>query len=229
MSGAWRRVRRSASPFAGAPPALYWPGDSWLHRTPAGVKLLALLVGAAAIVAVNRPVVSGAALVVLAAAILGAGVPARELARQARPVLLLIVVLTAFQALIGRPVEGLVAAIRLLAVAVLALSVTLTTSSTQMVDWLERVLLRLRVRPARVFRLGLVVGLALRSLDHLGVVAQRVLDARRARGLQRSLRAFAVPTVVAAARFAHGVGEALEARGIAHPVVEPGLSDGVDG
>jgi len=226
MSGRWRRLRQAASPFDGAPPSLYWPGSSWLHRLPAGVKLLALLAGATAVVAVNRPAASVATLAVLTAVILSAGVPLGEFARRMRPILFVVVLLAAFQALIGRAEQGLAAGARLLAVAALALAVTLTTSSTQMVDWLERALLRLRMRPARVFRVGLVIGLALRSLDHLGVVVHRVLDARRARGLHRNLRAFAVPTIVAAARFAHGAGEALEARGIANPVDEPGLSDG---
>jgi biotin transport system permease protein len=214
----WRRLR--AAPTVGDTTlSLYWPGASWLHRTPAGVKLLALFVGAAVVVAVNHPAVSGSLLVAIVITVLSVGVPPRVMARQAKPLVVVIAVLTAFQALIGHPVEGLVTAMRLLAVAALALAVTLTTRPTAMVTWLERTLLRLRISPVRVFRIGLTVGLALRSLDHLGVVAHRVMDARRARGLGRSLRAFAVPTVVAAARFAHGVGEALEARGIADPVL----------
>lgn len=187
--------------------------------------MLALLVGAAVVVAINHPAVSGAVLVAVAAAVLLSGVPLRVLVRQAKPLVIVIAVLTVFQALIGRPAEGLVAAVRLLAVAALALAVTLTTRPTAMVDWLERTLRRMHIRPVRVFRIGLMVGLALRSLDHLGVVAHRVLDARRARGLGRSLRAFAVPTVVAATRFAHGVGEALDARGIADPELAPDGGD----
>lgn len=197
---------------------LYWPGGSWLHRAPAGVKLAGLLVGAAALVALDDPAVSCAVLVAAVSVTIAAGVPARVWWHHARPLVIAVGVVAAFQALIGRPVEGMVAAARLLAVAALALAVTVTTSVAAMVDWVERSLTRLRVGPARVFRVGLTIGLALRSLDHLAVVAHRVLDARRARGLQGSLRAFAVPTVVAAARFAHGVGEALEARGIAEPV-----------
>lgn len=209
---------RSVRPTVGASGlTLYWPGRSWLHRAPAGIKLLALIVGAALVVAINTPWVSVAVIVVVVVLIVRCGVPPRVLRRQAMPLVVVIVVLTVFQMLIGRPLEGLVAAARLLSVAGLALAVTLTTPATAVVAWLERLLRRLRIPPQRVFRAGLTVGVALRSLDHLGVVAQRVMDARRARGLGRSLRAFAVPTVVAAARFAHGVGEALDARGIADP------------
>ena len=216
-----RRRRKRAAPTVGdATLSLYWPGASWLHRVPAGIKLLALLVGAAAVMAVDHPAVSVALLAAVVVAVVSVGVPPRVLVRQAKPLVVVIAAVTVFQVVIGRPVEGLMAAARLLAVAALALAVTLTTRPTAMVEWLERSLLRLRVPQARVFRIGLTVGLALRSLDYLGVVAHRVMDARRARGLGRSLRAFAVPTVVAAARFAHGVGEALDARGMADAMPE---------
>ncbi|MFN8110098.1 MAG: hypothetical protein U0Y82_09695 [Thermoleophilia bacterium] len=105
--------------------------------------------------------------------------------------------------------------------AMLSLSVTLTTTQPDMIATLEGLLVRCRMRPDRVFRAGVAVGVLLRGLTHLWVVSRQVLDARRARGLHRSLRAFAVPTVVEAARFAHGVGEALTARGIAPPDKPP--------
>ena len=219
------RRRQRAPTVGGEALSLYWPGDSWLHRAPAGAKLLGLLVGATVVVAVNHLAVSGALLVTVVAAIAVAGVPVRVVWRQAKPLVVVIALLTVFQVLLGRPEEGLLAATRLLAAGALAFAVTLTTRFSAMVDWFERTLRLCRVSPARVFRVGLTVGLALRSLDHLGVVAHRVLDARRARGLGRNLRAFAVPTVVAAARFAHGVGEALDARGLADPVVSPQESD----
>lgn len=199
------------------PLTLYVPGASVLHRAPPGLKLLGLLVGSSVVVAVDRAALSAAVAVGVAAAVVACGVPVRVLARQARPFIIVAVVLALLQALIGRPEQGATAMARLVAVAMLALAVTLTTRATDLVERFEALLRRMRLRPDRVFRAGLTAGVALRSLDHLGVVAQRVMDARRARGLHRSLRAFAVPTVVGAARFAHGVGEALDARGIARP------------
>ncbi len=215
MTGPWRRRPRSHAPPS--PLSLYRPGASPFHRAPAGVKLLGLLGLSTAVVAIDAPVVSSAVLVVAAGAIVAVGVPARLAWRQARPLVAVALLILALQILLGRAQAGVDAATRLLAVAAAALLVTMTTRAEDLIESLERALRRLRVRPDRVFRLGLAVGVALRSIGHLGVVAQRVQDARRARGLQRSLRAFAVPTVVAAARFAHGVGEALEARGIADP------------
>lgn len=206
--------RRTRAPGSLLP---YWPGPSFLHRVPVGPKLLALAAGAVLVWLPLGPAPPALLLAAVLVLILAARVPARIVVGQVRPILWLVALLLAVQVVIGRPGAGVLAALRILAVAALAIGVTVTTSHTQMITVLERGLRRLRVGPTRVFRLGLTIGVALRSLDHLGVVAGRVVDARRARGLSRSLRAFAVPTVVAAARFAHGAGEALDARGIADP------------
>lgn len=199
----------------------YWAGRSWLHRAPAGAKLAGLVVGAAALAAIGGAVASSVAAAGVLGTLVLAGAPVGLVWRQVRPILVGAAVVVGFQVLLGRTEAGLVAGTRILAVAALAIAVTLTTSHAEMLGWLERTLRRVGVRPAARFRVALTIGIALRSIDHLGVVAERVLDARRARGLGRSLRAFAVPTATSAAMFAHGVGEALEARGIAEPDLPP--------
>ncbi len=197
----------------------YRRGTSWLHRTPAGAKLAGLLVGSAALVAwggwPSAAVVSAACLVAAAAA----GVPVRHIARTVAPFVVMAVLVVAAQAVLGHVADGVIAATRMTALASAASLLLFTTSPAQLVAAAEGALHRLRVRPDRVFRFGLLVGVSLRSIGYLGVAAQRVRDARRARGLSRSVRAFAVPTVIAAARFAHGAGEAMEARGIGDPAL----------
>ncbi len=197
--------------------SLYWPGESWLHRAPVGIKFSALFVISAVVVWYASAIVSAVVAVAAFAAVFAAGVPFRRIVRHVLPFVFFAGLLLAFQIAVGRWDAGIVAATRMLAVATVAIAITVTTRFTAIADAVERALRKCRVPPARVFRFSLAIGLALRSLDHLGVVANQVLDARRARGLHRNLRAFAVPTVVAAARFAHGVGEALEARGITGP------------
>lgn len=195
--------------------SLYWPGNGVLHRAPVWAKLLALAVASTAVVWIGNPLVSGFVAGLGFGATIAIGVPARMLWRVWRPILAIVLLVALVQVALGRTEPGVDAASRVLAVAALALVFTLTTSGMDLVGWVERTLTRLRVRPDRVFRAGMAVGLATRSVDHLGVVAHNVMDARRSRGLGRSARAFAVPTVVAAGRFAHGMGEALEARGLA--------------
>lgn len=179
-----------------------------------GAKLAALLVGSVAVLWIDQPLVSlGVAAAGVALARAGGG-HWRMIRRFATPVLWTVAFIVAIHLLLGDPGQAAHVGTRLLAVGLLATAFTLTTRSTDIVAWVERVLTMLHVRPTTVFRVGLVSGLTTRSFEHLGVVAVRVLDARRSRGLQRSARAFAVPMVVEAARLAHGMGEAIEARGI---------------
>lgn len=197
----------------------YRRGTSWLHRTPAGVKLAALVASSAALVAWGGWRAAAAVTAACLGAALACGVPARHIARTLTPFAVMAVLVVAAQAALGHVADGVVAATRMTALATAASLLMFTTSPAELVAAAEGALRRLRVRPDRVFRFGLVVGVSLRSIGHLGVAAQRVRDARRARGLSRSVRAFAVPTVIAAARFAHGAGEAMEARGIGDPVL----------
>lgn len=194
---------------------LAWPGDSWLHRAPVGVKVAVLVATSVAVIAIGRPWVSA---LIGAAALLAvrlAGVPNRAVLRQVVPIAVMAAIIALAQLVTGDPRAAVVVALRILAVACVAVVVTLTTTAPEMADWVERTLRRIRLPEGTVFRGGMLVGIALRSIDHLVEVVGSVREARRARGLQRSVRALAVPTVIAAARYAHGMGEALEARGLA--------------
>ena len=179
-----------------------------------GGKLAALLVGSVAVIWIDRPLISLAVAILAIALARAGGAHWRATCRFGAPVLWTVAFVVAIHLVLRDLDQALHVGSRLLAVGLLATAFTLTTRSTDIVAWVERVLTALRVHPPTVFRVGLVSGLTTRSFEHLGVVATRVLDARRSRGLQRSARAFAVPMVVEAARLAHGMGEALEARGI---------------
>ena len=188
--------------------------DATSGNAVVGGKLAGLLVTSVAVVWLNQPLISlSVAAVGVTLARLG-GANWRVIRRFGSPILMAVAFIVAIHLVLRDPDQAAQVGSRLGAVGMLAIAFTLTTRSTDIVAWVERVLTRLRVRPTTVFRVGLVSGLTTRSFEHLGVVATRVLDARRSRGLQRSARAFAVPMVVEAARLAHGMGEALEARGI---------------
>lgn len=199
----------------------YWPGTSWLHRAPASAKLAVLLAVSSVVVWWSHPIASAAVTAAAVVCVGSAGVPARVLVRAMTPFVVMAAAVLAAQTVWGSAEAGIVASLRMVAVASVAVAVTLTTPAAAVVDLVERTLTRLRVPPARVFRMGLLVSVALRSIDHLGWLAARVQDARHARGLHRSPRALAVPMVVGAGRFAHGVGEALDARGVADPDPDP--------
>jgi biotin transport system permease protein len=192
---------------------LYHPGDSWLHRVPAGAKLVALAGLVALVATINAPLPL-LALGALVAALYGtAGIPARLALAQLRPLLWFGVVLAAIQVLLAGWLRAtLVVGSLLVAVAAAGL-VTLTTRTTAMLDTLERALgpfRRFGVDPPRV---ALMLALAIRAVPVVSALAAEVRAAQRARG-GGDLRTFAVPFVVRTLRHADAVGEALAARGL---------------
>ena len=193
---------------------LYHPGSSPLHRAPAAVKLLALLVGTTALVVVRSPAAVGVAAAVVLAFVAVARLPAQLAWRQVWPLRWFVVVLVPLQWWSGGT-RAAVVVVGTLVVSVLgAAVVTLTTRVSAMLDLIERgtePLRRFGVDPERV---ALVLALTIRAVPVLAATAGEVGDARRARGLQRSPRALLVPLVVRTVRHADRLGEALVARGV---------------
>ena len=192
----------------------YLAGASWLHRVPAGWKLLGLAALTSALVAARSvPVVAAgaAALVVL---VLAARLPAGAVAAQLSPLRWVVLALVPFQLWVGGW-RGVVVVVGSLVVAVAAAAlVTLTTRVSAMLDALVAVLRRARVLGVDPERVALVLALAVRAVPVLAATAGEVRDARRARGLERSARALVVPLVVRSVRHADRLGDALAARGV---------------
>lgn len=193
---------------------LYRPGNSVLHRAPAGLKLLALTGVVTLIVLLDEPWQLGIAAAVVAALYAVAGIPPAAALSQIRPLLWFAVVLLAVHTVLNGWVRaGMVVGALVVAVAAAGL-VTLTTRTTAMLDTLERAL-----RPARLVgvdpaRVSLMLALAIRAVPVVTDLAVEVRDAQRARGAGLDLRTFAVPFVVRTLRHADAMGEALAARGL---------------
>ena len=193
---------------------LYHPGSSPLHRMPAVVKLLALLVGTTALVVVRSPAAVGVAAAVVLALVAVARLPAQLALRQIWPLRWFVLVLAPLQWWSGGARAAGVVEGTLLVSVLGAAVVTLTTRVSAMLDVIERAagpLRRFGVDPERV---ALVLALTIRAVPVLAATAGEVAEARRARGLQRSPRALLVPLVVRTLRHADRLGEALVARGV---------------
>lgn len=141
--------------------------------------------------------------------------PLAVVARRTVPLALLALVLAGVHVLTGTPLRGVEVALDLVAVAVVAHAVTLTTSATAMLDALERGALRLGLSPGRAWTISLAVSLMLRAIPVLGGVAASAREAARARGAERRLGAIAGSATVRAVGHAQRTGEALAARGLA--------------
>ncbi|MFC8046665.1 energy-coupling factor transporter transmembrane component T family protein [Nocardia sp. NPDC057353] len=194
---------------------LYRPGTSPLHRLPAGVKLVLLLVSiVAAAVLVRTPVQVAAAGAVVAALYAVARIPVRVALAQLRPVFWVLLLIAVFQVLVTSPARAVVVCGVLLVSVALAALVTLTTRVSAVLDAVTVGLAPLRRVGVDTDRLGLLLALAIRCVPLLAGIVHDVAEARRARGLQWSMTALVTPVLVRALRTADAMGEALVARGV---------------
>lgn len=195
--------------------SLYLPGHSALHRLTPGLKLAGLLVAETAVlVGVRNPLVALLAVLAATALFAVARVPARTVWRQLRTALVLALIVGVAQSFhLGAPQATVVAAQLLVCVA-LAVLVTLTTRTTDLLDVVEawcRPLRRIKVDPTRV---ALVLALAIRCIPLVAALADEVRDAHRARGARLSIVGLAVPLTIRTLRHAEQLGDALIARGV---------------
>ena len=199
---------------------LYRPGDGWLHRVPAGPKLLALL---ALVFAVSLlPSAWWAAAIAAAVSILAYAVTAlgdgmlgmRDLGRQVLGVRWLIAFTLAGQLIFLGPEPAVANTARVTAAIVLAGLLALTTRVTALLDAVERGLRPLERLRLDSQRAALLLTVTLSTLPVLARLARDVREAQRARGARGSLRTFAVPFLVVALKHADQLGDALSARGV---------------
>lgn len=192
---------------------LYQPGSSALHRLGAGWKVLALVVGGTGIFLIPGPAGQAAALAAVVVLHAVARISWRRLLRQIRPLAWLFAVFFLAQWALAGWQEGVAVVLRFAALVLLASLVTLTTPTSAMIAAVERVLAplaRVGVKPAKV---SMALSLALRFLPVIAGIVAEVRDAQRARGLDRSMIALAVPVIVRTLKTADSVAEALDARG----------------
>jgi len=193
----------------------YVPGNSPIHRLPAGLKLLALF---GAIIAMSICVHDLVGAAVTAGAVIAVFVLAGIGPRRAWPLmkgaLWLVVFLMVIQTVLTDWHRALVVCAVLAAAIALAAVVTLTTRTNDMLDAIMlglRPLARLGVRTDLI---ALALALTIRSIPLIAEIFGQVDQARRARGLRPGPRVLIVPTVLAALAVADGFAETLAARGL---------------
>lgn len=194
---------------------LYLPGNSPLHRAPAGAKLLALAVLAVLLTALPPSwTLVGLSVLIPGAAYLLARMPATVVLRDLRATSLLVVFLVATQLIFSTPMAAVGNTARVLGVVLLAQAITRTTRVEDMIALTERVLGPLRRVGVRPDRVGLAMALALTSVGQIGQIAHQVRDAQRSRGVRLPPWSWVMPVLVLSLRHADEVGDALDARGV---------------
>lgn len=193
---------------------LHEPGNSALHRMPAGWKFAGLLGFGVLIFALDGALALGVCALVAAAAYPAARIrPVRcwQAARLLVPVLGVVFAVQWW--LLGLDTAAVVC-LRLFAALAAANLFTLTTRVDDLVAAVERGLGPLRRFGVRPERMGLLVGLTLQAVAALSSIAEDTRQAQRARGAGASVTAFAVPFLVRTLRHSDQLGEALAARGV---------------
>lgn len=193
---------------------LYVDGDGLLHRIPAPYKLIVLVAAGAALFLVHR--LDGLALAfacgVLLLALSGAG--AGALWRHVRGLLPILAVVGGFTAWFDGGSHAAEILLRVAALMALALAVTLTTRTSDLIQVCERALYPLdRLGWIDAGRVALALALTLRFIPEIWRNYQDIREAQAARGLSRNALALTVPLLVRTLKRADEVGDAIDARG----------------
>ena len=195
--------------------ALYRPGTSLLHRTPAGLKvLLLMLVSLTITVAGSAPWALPLAVAVVVAGYWLAGFGVRELTRQVFVVRWLVLFMLVAQILFLPPLLAVGNTARVLAVVVLAALVTLTTRIPDLLDAIDRALQPLRRVGVNSAAIGLLLAMTITTIPVIAGFAATIREAQRARGVKVRLTTFAVPLLVMSLKHADDLADALAARGV---------------
>jgi len=193
---------------------VYRAGDSLLHRSPAGAKLLALLVFTTLLLIFRAPVTMGVGLIVVVLAYALAAYTPVAMLQQIWPMKWIVVLLFPFQWWIaGWQAAVIVVGTLVLAVAAAGL-VSLTTRTTDLLAVIERAIQPLRYVRVDPERVALLLTLTIRVVPVINGLVHDVRDARRARGMERSVRAYVTPVVIRTVGYAERLGDALVARGV---------------
>lgn len=193
--------------------SLYVPGDSFVHRAPAAAKLAVLLICGAALFVVSSIPVHAAELALVAGLFHAARLPWRDAFRQLRTALIFLVPIFLFHVFVTDWALGLETVLRILVLLLLAVLVTLTTRTTDMIDVLETTVRPLRHVGVNPSKTGMMLSMVIRFIPMMMREAQEVLEAQRARGLDRNAVALLMPLLIKTLKMADDLSEAIEARG----------------
>ncbi|NYD42488.1 CbiQ family ECF transporter T component [Nocardioides panaciterrulae] len=192
----------------------YRPGRTPLHRAPAGAKLLGFLVVGGVVVALRGPAGALALLAAAVATCAWARTGLRATLGALRGVLVMAVLLAAYQAWQHGWPLAVESVGDLLTLVLLATVLTTTTPVDEVLDAIAaglRPLRRVGVDPEQV---ALAFSLMIRAIPTTLEIAGETRDAALARGLERDPRARLTPMVIRVVAHARATGDALHARGI---------------
>lgn len=193
---------------------LHHPGTSWLHRLPAGAKLLGLVAAGLAIALVPGPAPGLVLLLVAAVAIGTARLGLLRTLHRLRWLGLVALSVGAWHLWLNGWPRAVEIVSELLGLVLLATAVTAATRVEDLLAALTKALGPLRSLGVDPERFALACSLMLRAIPTTVDLATEMRQAALARGLERDPRALLVPFVIRVVARARATGEALRARGL---------------
>jgi len=192
---------------------LYVVGETWIHRLPAGRKLLVLVLAGWGLMWVTHPAWLTLALAVVWMLFWMARVSMRSVWRRMRPLAWFLVVIGLYVAWADGWHAAAAAMLRLAALVLLGLLVTLTTPIAAMMDVVTTLLRPLeRLGLLRAERVSLAFGITMRMVPELYIQWNQIREAQAARGLESHPVALIVPMLVRTLKRADDMAEAIDAR-----------------
>lgn len=192
---------------------LYVEGETWIHRLPAGLKLLVLVFAGWGLMWVTHPAWLSLALVAVWMLFWMARVSMRGVWRRMRPLAWFLVLIGLYVAWADGWLVASAAMLRLAALVLLGLLVTLTTPLSAMMDVVTVLLHPLeRLGLLRAERVSLAFGMTMRMVPELYIQWNQIREAQAARGLESHPVALIVPMLVRTLKRADDMAEAIDAR-----------------
>lgn len=194
----------------------YIPGRSVIHRAPLALKAATVVVLSGFTLVLGDGRATAVAALLAAAGYAAAGL-LRELLRPLLVMWPVLVLIAAVRLWTADAEAAAVTAGNILVCVAAARLLLLTVPLQQLLDGMVTLARPLRIVGADPERFGLALALMVRSLPYLLGSAAEIRASAKARGLERSPRALAIPVVIRAVAYAQQTGEALAARGIGEP------------
>lgn len=188
-------------------------GSSVMHRMPAGVKLVAMVLTVTLIsLTPNGPLLAVWGVLVVAAYAL-AGLLGSQLWRQIHLMRWVILITVVGQLLFVGEAAAVLNTARIVILILVAALVSLTTRVSAMLETIERMVGRFRRFGADPEAVGTVLMVAITSIPVIASHAGRVREAYRARRAGTNIVAMTSTMLVLAIKHADELGDALVARG----------------
>ncbi|TDQ62026.1 biotin transport system permease protein [Maritalea mobilis] len=199
--------------------SFYKPGNSLVHRTPAGWKIVLLFVFCTALFLVQNWWFLGVAIALVLTSYLLAKLPLSLTWQAVRPALWVLVLIFLVQLWLNDWQFGLYVVLRFAIMIVAATLLTLTSKTSEMIEGIERSVGKLFGADIAE-KVGLAFSLSLRFIPMVRETYQEVREAQKARGLGRNWRALITPTMIRTLKSADDIAQAIDARSAGAPLGE---------